>query len=177
MPVFTPEGPDLPLEVLNDLDDGKLVLFCGAGISIGTGLPSFAGLASTYTRRWGGGGGGRGGGEGGGGERGGRGGGGGEGEGRGGGKGGGGGGGRRGEERRGGGGGGRGGRGGGGGGGGGEGGGGGRGRSRFEQLEKGERGGERVTLPPPRIASIRCVPSLRSTNNWVSWKANCRHRA
>ncbi len=44
MPVLIANGPDVPIELLNDLDDGKLVLFCGAGISIGTDLPTFEGL-------------------------------------------------------------------------------------------------------------------------------------
>ncbi len=44
MPVFVPGGPFIPDEVVQDLEDDQLVLFCGAGISIRAGLPSFGGL-------------------------------------------------------------------------------------------------------------------------------------
>lgn len=44
MPWFVAGGPDLPPEPLRPLDEDRLVLFCGAGISIDTGLPSFAKL-------------------------------------------------------------------------------------------------------------------------------------
>ncbi len=37
-------GPDLPEEVLQLLEDGRLVLFCGAGVSYPAGLPGFRGL-------------------------------------------------------------------------------------------------------------------------------------
>ena len=41
---WVPDGPLLPLEVLEALEDGDLVLFCGAGISMRAGLPNFKGL-------------------------------------------------------------------------------------------------------------------------------------
>ena len=44
MPELVEKGPDIPVELMNQLDDGKVVFFCGAGISMGTGLPSFKGL-------------------------------------------------------------------------------------------------------------------------------------
>ncbi len=50
MPIFVPSGPDIPVEVLNDLDDERLILFCGAGISIDTGLPGFKGLVESLER-------------------------------------------------------------------------------------------------------------------------------
>lgn len=36
-----PGGPAIPLEVVGALENERLVIFCGAGISIGTGLPDF----------------------------------------------------------------------------------------------------------------------------------------
>lgn len=44
-------GPDLPTELLQDLEDGRLVLFCGAGISYPAGLPGFRGLVEDVYRR------------------------------------------------------------------------------------------------------------------------------
>jgi hypothetical protein len=35
------DGPELPVELLESLEDGSLVLFCGAGISKAAGLPTF----------------------------------------------------------------------------------------------------------------------------------------
>lgn len=37
-------GPDLPPELLQSVEDGRVVLFCGAGISRPAGLPGFCGL-------------------------------------------------------------------------------------------------------------------------------------
>ena len=42
--LFTEDGPDIPAEVLEAQEDGTLVLFCGAGISVPAGLPLFKGL-------------------------------------------------------------------------------------------------------------------------------------
>lgn len=50
MPIFVPSGPDIPIEVLNDLDDERLVLFCGAGISVDTDLPDFRELVEILER-------------------------------------------------------------------------------------------------------------------------------
>lgn len=36
---FIPNGPDIPEAVLQYLEDDKLVLFCGAGVSMSAGLP------------------------------------------------------------------------------------------------------------------------------------------
>lgn len=34
-------GPDIPAAVLHSQEEGRLVFFCGAGISMSSGLPSF----------------------------------------------------------------------------------------------------------------------------------------
>lgn len=44
MPRFIPDGPDIPGELIQKQEDGQMVFFCGAGISIPTGQPSFRGL-------------------------------------------------------------------------------------------------------------------------------------
>ncbi len=50
MPELVENGPYIPTKLLNELDDGNVVFFCGAGISMGTGLPSFGGLVDhVYT--------------------------------------------------------------------------------------------------------------------------------
>ena len=41
---FIPKGPDVPDDLLRFHEDGKVVFFCGAGISKGAGLPDFKGL-------------------------------------------------------------------------------------------------------------------------------------
>ena len=41
---FVRHGPHIPTELLQDLEEGRLVFFCGAGISVPTGLPGFKGL-------------------------------------------------------------------------------------------------------------------------------------
>jgi NAD-dependent SIR2 family protein deacetylase len=41
---FTTDGPDIPDELLQAHEDGRLVFFCGAGISYPAGLPGFKGL-------------------------------------------------------------------------------------------------------------------------------------
>src|SRR5689334_15121567 len=43
---FVPGGPAIPAEVLHALDEGRLVFFCGAGVSVATGLPIFRDLVS-----------------------------------------------------------------------------------------------------------------------------------
>lgn len=42
--IFVRHGPAIPTELLHALEEDRLVFFCGAGISMGTGLPGFAGL-------------------------------------------------------------------------------------------------------------------------------------
>lgn len=44
MPSFVANGPVVPEELIQDLEDDRVVLFCGAGISMGAGLPDYAGL-------------------------------------------------------------------------------------------------------------------------------------
>ena len=41
---FIPKGPEVPDDLLRFHEDGKVVFFCGAGISKGAGLPDFKGL-------------------------------------------------------------------------------------------------------------------------------------
>lgn len=44
MPKFVKAGPVVPDELVQSLEDDRVVIFCGAGISMGAGLPSYAGL-------------------------------------------------------------------------------------------------------------------------------------
>ena len=46
MPELVSKGPDIPVGLLNQLDDDRVVFFCGAGVSMGGGsqLPNFRGL-------------------------------------------------------------------------------------------------------------------------------------
>ncbi len=44
MPELVEHGPNIPFKLMNELDDGRVVFFCGAGISMASGLPSFGGL-------------------------------------------------------------------------------------------------------------------------------------
>lgn len=44
MPKFVKGGPVVPDELVQSLEDDRVVIFCGAGISMGAGLPSYAGL-------------------------------------------------------------------------------------------------------------------------------------
>lgn len=41
---FINGGPDIPIELLNEHQEGKVIFFCGAGISYPAGLPNFKGL-------------------------------------------------------------------------------------------------------------------------------------
>jgi len=43
MPELVPKGPDIPVDLLNQLDDERVVFFCGAGVSMGgnSKLPGF----------------------------------------------------------------------------------------------------------------------------------------
>jgi hypothetical protein len=44
MPQFVLNGPILPDRLVQALEDDRVVIFCGAGISMGAGLPSYRGL-------------------------------------------------------------------------------------------------------------------------------------
>ena len=44
MPTFVANGPFVPDHLVQDLEDDRVILFCGAGISMGAGLPSYGGL-------------------------------------------------------------------------------------------------------------------------------------
>jgi len=44
-------GPEIPLEVCAALEEEKLVLFCGAGVSVYSGLPLFAGLVDEVYKK------------------------------------------------------------------------------------------------------------------------------
>ena len=46
MPELIPNGPRIPVHLMNEWDSGRVVFFCGAGISAapGSGLPNFADL-------------------------------------------------------------------------------------------------------------------------------------
>ena len=41
MPRLIPDGPDIPGELIQNQEAGEMVFFCGAGISVPAGLPSF----------------------------------------------------------------------------------------------------------------------------------------
>ena len=41
---FIKNGPDIPERLLQAHEDGRVVFFCGAGISYPAGLPGFKGL-------------------------------------------------------------------------------------------------------------------------------------
>jgi hypothetical protein len=42
---FIADGPNIPNELIEARDRGEVVFFCGAGVSMPAGLPSFVGLA------------------------------------------------------------------------------------------------------------------------------------
>ena len=46
MPAFVTNGPDIPERLLQAHEEGRVVFFCGAGISYPAGLPNFAGLVT-----------------------------------------------------------------------------------------------------------------------------------
>ena len=43
---FIPKGPDIPARLLQAHEEGRVVFFCGAGISYPAGLPTFPQLVS-----------------------------------------------------------------------------------------------------------------------------------
>jgi hypothetical protein len=48
---FIVNGPDIPDELLQEHEEGRVVFFCGAGISYPAGLPGFKGLVEDVYRR------------------------------------------------------------------------------------------------------------------------------
>jgi hypothetical protein len=50
---FIKNGPDIPERLLQAHEDGRVVLFCGAGISFPAGLPGFRGLVDRLYARLG----------------------------------------------------------------------------------------------------------------------------
>ena len=48
---FIDDGPGIPEELLREHEEGKVVFFCGAGVSCATGLPSFSGLVKSVAKR------------------------------------------------------------------------------------------------------------------------------
>ena len=51
MPRLVPGGPDVPPELIQKQEAGEMVFFCGAGISVPTGLPGFPGLVQQLYSR------------------------------------------------------------------------------------------------------------------------------
>jgi hypothetical protein len=47
------QGPNLPNELLEERDNGKVVFFCGAGVSLNSGLPGFIDLAKQVLESFG----------------------------------------------------------------------------------------------------------------------------
>lgn len=45
------DGPDIPVEIVQAVEDGRVVFFCGAGVSQQAGLPSFRGLVEKVYAR------------------------------------------------------------------------------------------------------------------------------
>jgi hypothetical protein len=50
---FVADGPDIPDEIFQDLEDERLILFCGAGLSMASNLPSFKKLVELIIQRTG----------------------------------------------------------------------------------------------------------------------------
>src|SRR5690606_4242838 len=46
MPKFVENGPDIPERLLHKHEEGKVIFFCGAGISCNAGLPLFKELVN-----------------------------------------------------------------------------------------------------------------------------------
>ena len=46
-----PGGPEFPAEFLDLIQKGQMVFFCGAGLSVGTGLPTFSGLVQELDKK------------------------------------------------------------------------------------------------------------------------------
>ena len=50
MPTFVNDGPNIPVRLVQQLEEDKVVLFCGAGISMNAGLPDYRGLVERSYR-------------------------------------------------------------------------------------------------------------------------------
>src|SRR4051812_1377064 len=48
---FVANGPDIPDSLLQAQEEGRVVFFCGAGISYPAGLPGFKGLVNEIYKR------------------------------------------------------------------------------------------------------------------------------
>lgn len=48
---FVANGPDIPDVLLQAHEDGRVVFFCGAGISYPAGLPGFGGLVDSIYKK------------------------------------------------------------------------------------------------------------------------------
>ncbi len=44
MPAFVKNGPDIPDSLLQEHEEGRVVLFCGAGISVPAGITWIQGI-------------------------------------------------------------------------------------------------------------------------------------
>jgi len=53
MPAFVTNGPDIPERLMQAHEEGRVVFFCGAGISYPAGLPNFAGLVTNVYKELG----------------------------------------------------------------------------------------------------------------------------
>ena len=53
MPRFAKYGPHVPDALVQALEDDRVVIFCGAGVSMGAGLPSYVGLVAHCYRELG----------------------------------------------------------------------------------------------------------------------------
>ena len=38
---WIPDGPEIPVDAIDALEDGNLIIFCGAGVSVRANLPAF----------------------------------------------------------------------------------------------------------------------------------------
>jgi hypothetical protein len=50
---FTEQSPEIPSELIRDVNDGNIVFLCGAGVSRGVGLPLFQELTDKVYARLG----------------------------------------------------------------------------------------------------------------------------
>ena len=48
---FVTRGPDVPEQLLQAHEDGQVVFFCGAGVSVPAGLPTFDCLVKEFYKR------------------------------------------------------------------------------------------------------------------------------